>query len=81
MARTNFVRLLAEMDAAPPPPQDPTRKHRETLGEVLAKLDQLAVGHPPRMHKAKRNRMQFGLENARRELRRALDALAPQGSG
>ena len=60
---------------------DLVARHREALGMVLGRLDELAGVRLPQLPKGRRNRMQHGLDNARREVRRALDALAPRGSG
>ena len=74
----SFDELMARFDretreAASRP--DLVAEHRTALGEVLGRLDELAGVHLTRLSKAKRNRLAFGLDNARREVRRALDAL------
>ena len=84
MGMASFVELMAEFDAAAAEaarrrPPDPLAGHRDTLGEVLATLDGLLADPPPRLARARRNRLGFALDGARREVRRALDALAPCG--
>ena len=72
------LQVLDTMAAARP---DLVAQHRDALGEVLGRLDGLADVRLPRLSKSRRNRLAFGLDGARREVRRALDALAPQRSG
>ena len=75
-----LARLEAEVREAATRP-DLVARHRDALGEVLGRLDSLTDVRLPQLSKAKRNRMMFGLDNARREIRRALDALAPRRPG
>lgn len=58
---------------------DPLAGHRGRMAEVLAALERLAADPPPRLARARCNRLGHALDAARREVRRAADALAPRG--
>ena len=73
--------LLARLEAEATARSDQVVQHRDAVDQVLGRLDELAGVRLPQLPKETRNRMTYALDNARREVRRALDALAPRGSG
>ena len=73
--------LLARLEAEATARSDQVVRYRDAVDRVLGRLDELAGVRLPQLPKGRRNRMQHGLDNARREVRRALDALAPPRSG